>query len=332
MSKQPVKILVLRFSSIGDIVLTTPVVRNIKKSLKNVELHYLTKASFQKVLNHNPYIDRLWCFNKEPNEVLDKLLDEKFDYVVDLHKNLRTLRLKRKLKTVSFSFDKLNVNKFLLTSLKINRMPKTHIVDRYLSAVSSLGVVNDGQGLDYFTEPAAETKLLELSKNLPDKYTVVVVGAAHLTKVPTVKKYREILQAVDRVFVLIGGKEDCITAGKIEENLGVSLFNFCGKTTLDTSALLIRNAELVITPDTGMMHVAAAYKRPVVSLWGNTVPEFGMTPYFGMNNVPSLIAEVKELSCRPCSKIGHSSCPKKHFNCVEQLNVDEIKIWIQNNF
>jgi len=328
MSQQQVKILVLRFSSIGDIVLTSPVLRNLKKSLKEVELHYLTKTAFADLLLHNPNVDKLWSFNKDISEVLPSLLSEKFDYVVDLHKNLRTLRLKKKLKVKSFSFDKLNVDKFLLTKLKINRMPSVHIVDRYLACVQELGVSNDREGLDYFTNPESEINFLETAKQLPDKYTVVVMGAAHFTKVPTIQKYREILKAVNKPFVLIGGDKDFEKAKEIAQNLNVSTLNYCGKTTLDTSALIIKHAELVITPDTGMMHVASAYKVPVVSLWGNTVPEFGMTPYYGKYKVPFLLAEVKKLSCRPCSKIGYESCPKKHFKCTEELDVSQIQTWV----
>lgn len=332
MSKQQVKILVLRFSSIGDIVLTTPVLRNLKKSLENVEVHYLTKSSFRGLLRNNPHVDKVWHFGKNIDEVLPGLMNEGFDYVVDLHKNVRTLRLKKKLKAKAFSFDKLNVDKFLLTALKINRMPKTHVVDRYLACVSSLGVSNDKQGLDYFTDPASENKYTELAKSLPKKYVVVVIGAAHLTKVPTVQKYREVLQAVNKPIVMIGGEKDRTIAEQIEENLEGDMFNLCGKTTLDISALLIKNAELIITPDTGMMHIAAAYKRPIVSLWGNTVPEFGMTPYYGENSTPSLIVEVKNLPCRPCSKIGYGNCPKKHFDCMKQLDVQQIKTWSNKIF
>jgi ADP-heptose:LPS heptosyltransferase len=331
MSQHQVKILVLRFSSIGDIVLTSPVLRNLKKSMKNVELHYLTKTSFRVLLLHNSHVDKLWSFNKNLSEVLPGLLNEKFDYVVDLHKNMRTLRLKKKLSVKSFSFNKLNVDKFLLTKLKINRMPKVHIVDRYLACIEELGVSNDGEGLDYFTDPESNAKFSETLNQLPDKYTVVVVGAAHLTKVPTVQKYREILQAVNKPFVLIGGGKDYETAEGIAENLDVPTFNYCGKTSLDVSALLIKHAELVITPDTGMMHVASAYRVPVVSLWGNTVPEFGMTPYYGKYDVPYYIAEVKNLSCRPCSKIGYESCPKQHFKCVEELDVSQIHTWVNKN-
>jgi len=330
MSDKKAKILVLRFSSIGDIVLTTPVVRNLKNTVKGVEIHFLTKTSFQGLLKNNPYVDKVWHFNKDLNEVIPHLLKEKYDYVVDLHKNMRTLSLKKQLKAKALSFDKLNVQKFLLTTLKINRLPEIHIVDRYLNSISSLGVSNDELGLDYFPDPGSQEKAQALFDKIPKNYVVVVVGAAHYTKVPTVEKYTELLSSLDKTFVLIGGQNEVVAGESIQDKLGKELFNFCGKTTLDLSALLISRAEFVITPDTGMMHIAAAYQRPIISLWGNTVPEFGMTPYYRKQKPPSYIAEVKGLSCRPCSKIGYESCPKKHFNCIKQIDVQKIKSWVES--
>ncbi len=332
MAQEQLKILVLRFSSIGDIVLTTPVIRNLKKKGKKTTLHFLTKKVFQGVLIHNPYVDKLWCFEQSPQEVLPFLIKQDFDYVIDLHKNIRTLKLKRQLKVKSFSFDKQNVNKFLLTSFKLNYMPERHIVDRYMDCVLSLGVKNDQQGLDYFTNPESEQHVSEMTKEVPKPYVVVVMGAAHKTKVPPVEKYKEILQALDKNYVLIGGKGDAYMAAQIAATKGVRTFNFCGKTSLDQSALMIQQAALVITPDTGMMHVAAAYKKPIVSLWGNTVPEFGMTPYYGAYKIPSFIAQVQNLSCRPCSKIGYDSCSKGHFNCMNQIDVSAIKDWVDQTF
>jgi ADP-heptose:LPS heptosyltransferase len=332
MSNLKIKILVLRFSSIGDIVLTTPVLRNLKKSIPKVELHYLTKTSFRAVLRHNPYIDKLWDFDRNFDEVVTSLVREKFDFIVDLHRNIRTLKLKKKLGVKSLSFDKLNFKKLLLTKTKINLLPDTHIVDRYLDALSGLAVSNDFEGLDYYVDPKSEVESLEFSKNLPEKYAVMVVGAAHFTKVPPVEKFKEILRVMNMPTVLVGGNNDEKTAKAIAENYQEPLFNYCGKTSLDISALLIKKAEFVVTPDTGMMHIAAAYKRPIISLWGNTTPSFGMAPYYGSNRVASLIVEVKNLSCRPCSKIGYDSCPKAHFNCMRQLDVQEVKQWIKTNF
>ncbi|MEO8117453.1 MAG: glycosyltransferase family 9 protein, partial [Bacteroidota bacterium] len=145
------KFLIIRLSSIGDIVLTTPVIRCLKQTLPEAEIHYLTKTSFSNILSENPYITKLHEWGKNENEILEILRNEKFDYIIDLHHNLRTLKIKRFLKPAKhFSFSKLNIQKWLLTALKINVLPDIHIVDRYLETVKSFGVKNDGKGLDYF--------------------------------------------------------------------------------------------------------------------------------------------------------------------------------------
>ena len=144
------KFLVIRFSSIGDIVLTTPVVRCLKKQVVTAEVHYLTKKSFAKIFEANPYIDKVHYLENDLNAVIASLQQEDFDYVIDLHNNLRTKKVKQALKKQAFSFTKLNIQKWLLTALKINKMPAIHIVDRYLQTLESFGVKNDGAGLDYF--------------------------------------------------------------------------------------------------------------------------------------------------------------------------------------
>lgn len=323
------KFLIVRFSSIGDIVLTTPVIRNIKKSFPNTELHYLTKEPFKDLLLNNPNLDKVWSFTQNLSEVIHGLKNEKFSLVVDLHKNLRSFRLKNNLRVPSVSFRKLNVEKFLLTTFKKNFLPSEHIVDRYLSAVKELGVTNDGEGLDYhFSQNFRATN--KTWKPFDEAHVVVVVGAAHKTKVPTAEKYAEIINKINQPIALIGGPKDLALAKNVAvlvHNQSL-LQNYCGATSVDESALLIESAKLVITPDTGMMHIAAALKKPIVSLWGNTTPAFGMSPYYGNHKTPSLIAEVKNLPCRPCSKIGKNSCPKQHFMCMKNLNVTEIQQWV----
>ncbi|HRB40127.1 MAG TPA: glycosyltransferase family 9 protein, partial [Bacteroidia bacterium] len=98
----------------------------------------------------------------------------------------------------------------------------------------------------------------------------------------------------------------------------------CGITSIGQSASLIKQSKAVITHDTGLMHIAAALRKKIVSVWGNTVPEFGMYPYLPVNSVPFSISEVKNLNCRPCSKIGYNTCPKKHFRCMNDMDIQEI--------
>jgi len=143
------KYLILRFSSIGDIVLTTPVIRCLKQQVSGAEVHFLTRKPFESVVSHNPYIDSLWLFENSATEIAEQLKNEHYDGIIDLHHNARTHVLKWTLRRPSFSFRKLNLEKWLSVNLKINRLPDLHIVDRYLETVASLGVKNDGKGLDY---------------------------------------------------------------------------------------------------------------------------------------------------------------------------------------
>jgi ADP-heptose:LPS heptosyltransferase len=315
------KILIIRFSSIGDIVLTTPVVRCLKKQL-NVEVHYLTKSSFGGMLNHNPYVDRVHTIDKEIDaNLIQTLKAENFDFVVDLHNNLRTLRLKRALKIPSKSFPKLNIHKWLLVNLKVNKMPDVHIVDRYMETVKHLGVKNDRKGLDYFIPEASKVELSRLPEPQANGYLAIVIGGQHATKMMPVKKLIEVCEKLNEPIVLLGGPEDAHRGEEISNAVGDKVFNACGKFKLDESASLVQQANWIITHDTGLMHIAAAFKKRIVSVWGNTVPELGMYPY--MPDPQSKIVEVKGLSCRPCSKIGYAKCPKGHFKCM-QHDVNEV--------
>ncbi len=319
------KILILRFSSIGDIVLTTPVIRALYKLEPRPEIHFITKRKFQSTLQHNPYIDKLYTFEKEITEIADELKNEAYDLIVDLHSNLRSNRLKLMLGVPSVRFDKLNYKKWLRVKLKYNRLPDTHIVDRYLKPVLALGAKNDGKGLDYFITDKDRKALEQLPKNFNGAYHALVIGGAHFTKQIPVEMLIEIAQASQLPMVLLGGKEDNRKAKLIKEALGDKVWNSCGLLTLNESAAVIEKCEKVVTSDTGMMHIASAFHKDILSLWGNTIPEFGMYPYFPKGSeAKNYIFQVKDLSCRPCSKIGFDKCPKKHFKCMLDINMDEV--------
>lgn len=318
------KVLIIRFSSIGDIVLTTPVIRCLKQQT-DLEVHYLTKRSFAATLKGNPYVDKLWTIEKDISELSETLLTESFAWVIDLHGNLRTRELKTRLslnalrhlrpRPQSRTFPKLNFQKLLLTRFGINRMPDVHIVDRYLETVRHLGVVNDGKGLDYFITPEDEVNLQ--AEGLPEKYTAFVIGAAHATKRLTPPQMLAFCRKAKQSVVLLGGPAEADVGAEIAAGLG-HVYNACGRFNLGGSADLVRKAALVVTHDTGLMHVAAAFRKPIISVWGNTVPDLGMYPYLpGQEELEkSRRKEVPGLSCRPCSKIGHQECPQGHFRCI----------------
>jgi heptosyltransferase-2 len=319
------KILIIRFSSIGDIVLTTPVIRCLKTQLPDAEIHYLTKKINQSLLLENPFLTRTWLYENNFEELLPLLKAEKFDFIVDLHKNLRSIYILLTLRKPYGTFQKLNLKKWMIVNLRMDRLPRIHIVDRYFAAVKSLGIINDHKGLDYFIPPGDEVDLAVLPDPFRQSYIAFVIGGKHTTKIFPEDKVVEVCQKVSRPVILLGGKEDGERGNRIEQLTGSSVLNTCGRFSINQSASVIRQADRVITNDTGLMHIAAAFGKSILSVWGNTIPEFGMYPYLeGKKNAVSGIYEVNGLSCRPCSKIGFEKCPKGHFRCMKEQDVDSM--------
>jgi len=324
------KVLVIRFSSIGDIVLCSPVLRCLKKIPgKEIETHFLTKKQFLSFAQNYPYIDKIHVLDNNLPEVIETLRRENFDFVVDLHKNLRSLKVKMALGKPSRSFFKLNLRKWLLTNLKMDMMPRVHIVTRLMDAARPLGIANDGEGLDFFIPDGDVVDVKTWGVPFNKGFIAFVIGGTHFTKRLPAEKIIEICRLIDKPIVLFGGKDDEEAGLHIESALPEKVFNGCGKFSLNTSASIVKQSIAVITHDTGLMHIAAAFRKPIASVWGNTVPGFGMYPYFPEyhNRHRSRIFEVADLSCRPCSKIGYKKCPRGHFKCMRNISTESIASW-----
>lgn len=332
----PKKVLILRFSSIGDIVLTTPVIRAIKTQLDDVELHFATKKQYSFVLEANPYIDKFHFLDSDLKALGKSLKAENFDFVVDLHNNLRTRRLKGIINSESKAFPKLNWEKWLIVNMKIDKLPNVHIVDRYMEAAQPLGVKTDALGLEYFIPEKDEIEKDWLPETHQKEYVAFVIGGNHATKQLPIERMIELCDKINKPIVLLGGKEDKKMGDRIAnffdrihekedfkeplQELGKKaiIFNACGKFNFNQSASIVKGATYVFTHDTGLMHVAAALNKNIFSIWGNTIPEFGMYPY----RTKFTILEKKGLKCRPCSKIGYKKCPKGHFKCMNEIIFD----------
>ncbi len=318
------KFLIIRFSSIGDIVLTTPVLRLIKSKYPDSELHFVTKQKFKDVVALNPHIDSLHLLGDSLSECIDELKKTEYDYVIDLHNNFRSKRVRRNVKSKHVSWlDKLDIRKFLYTTFKINRLPDVHITDREVDTLKDLGIQNDNAGLEYYISDEDNAKAMELTSALPDGYVAFVIGATYYTKRMPADLIAKIADNLVKPVVLVGGPGDADAAktiGSLCKNN--RMLDLCSKLPLNVSAGIVKNATLVIAHDTGLMHIAAAYKKDIITLWGNTVPEFGM--YACEPGEKSMDFEVKNLKCRPCSKLGHHRCPKKHFDCMALQPIDKI--------
>lgn len=326
MSKQqpdlPKKILVIRFSSIGDIVLCSPVFRLLKLQW-NSEIHWLTKSKYQFVNEHNPHIDKIYTFENDYKNLLRELRSENYDLIIDLHKNLRSWRFKRSIASPSISFDKRNIQKWILVNLRWDWMKEPrHLVDRYLEALKPLGILDDGEGLDYFYGDAKNP--LEGKRYI----AYGIGGTYHTKKMPAQEIIRHFGQ-LPLPLVLLGGKTELEDARIIEEFLGDRCINMVDQCDLHTTGKILDDAEYVISHDTATMHMAAAFRKKILSIWGATAPELGMTPYlpeqFADNSV---ILEKSNLSCHPCSKLGNHECPKGHFKCMKALDQGYVQVKI----
>ncbi len=300
-------------------MLTTPVLRAVKQQVPGAEVHYLTKEVFRCIIAHNPYVDKIYSIHYDMREVIKELKQEKYDLVIDLHKNLRTFRIKTALGVKSVAFDKINLQKFLAVNLKmVHLLPPKHIIDRYFDSLKKLKIVNDGQGLDYYFGPEDEVDVKQLFfRNKETRYVALVIGGSYYTKKIPLNKLTDICNRSSLPVVMLGGMHDKPVADQLKKRFPL-MINGTGQFSINQSASIIKQAEWVITSDTGMMHIAAAFRKKMISAWGNTIPEFGMYPYH--SHPESVLLEVKNLPCRPCSKLGYGRCPLGHFKCMQQID------------
>ena len=320
------KILVIRFSSMGDIIYTTPVVRCLKTQIPGVEVHFLTKPAFKYIYDNNPYVDKLLLLKPTLNETIDDIKAEHYDYIIDLHNNLRTFLIKLRTGIKSSSYKKQPIRKWLSLKFHLKLVEPIHLVERYMKAVAFLGVKNDGKPIDYYIKSQHDlTKLLPPSHQ--NNYIAFVIGATHFTKRMSNEKIISICRQIQPHIVLLGGEDVKANGNEIASAVGSNVYNACGITSLDESVFLVSKAQKVLGFDTGLTHIAEAFDKPIGSIWGGTVPELlGVQPYMVKD------AEVIgiELSCRPCSKFGLEKCPLGHFKCMKDIP-DAVVVDFANN-
>lgn len=318
-----VKFLVVRFSSIGDIILTTPVMRHLKQQVGNAEIHFLTKSTYAGLLESNPYVDRIHAYEGDMQKCIRELKTLQIDYIIDLHHNARSAHLKYRLKRMDFTVDKLNWKKWLFVNFNLDRMPDRHMVDRNLDTIKTFISERDQEGLDYFIPEGEEVDLASLPEAFQKGYMGLSIGAQHETKKLPLSSLIELCEKLSHPVIVLGGPTDRDTGDALVSALPDKiLLNSCGQYRLHQSASLVRQAKVLISHDTGLMHIGAAFHKKIISVWGNTVPKFGMFPFRA--HPSSLSFEVNGLKCRPCSKIGYRNCPKKHFKCMLEQDVEGI--------
>lgn len=315
------KILIIRFSSIGDIILCSPIFRTIKTQL-GAEVHWLTKKKFKFIHEFNPYIDKIHPLDDNFTELATELKKENYDLVVDLHKNLRSLRFIRRIKAPHLSFNKINIQKWLLVNFQFDSIKEPrHLVNRYFHSLMKIGIENDNLGLEYHYGQKTVNPIQE------KKYIVYGIGGTYNTKKMPPEQIVYHFGNLPCTLVLLGGKTEVEAAAFIKDHLGDNCINMVNICNLHTSAKIIEDSIFVISHDTATMHIAAAFKKPILSIWGATSPSLGMDPYLPEEMThKSIFLENKSLKCHPCSKLGSENCPKGHFKCLNDLPGDYVNI------
>ena len=327
------KVLIIHSGTIGETLLITPIVRALKTEL-DAEIHLLLPESRMKVLNENPYCERLILLNKGAIRLRKKIRNEGYDKVIDLKNDLTsfiiTLGNSKKRLTYGHSWFK----RWIYTKTKINFLAKKHLVDRYFDLLKPLGLKGDNLGLDFYIPEKDEVENDWLPKSHRNGYAALALGADYATRKLPVNRLIELCDRINKPIILVGDMCDQEVADEIESffqqgtpaeeeaieglNKKAIIFNACGKFNFNQQASLIKNASWVFTHDNDLMHVAAAFKKQVFSIWGNTTAHFGKYPY----RTQFTIFENNKLNCRPCAFSGYANCPKGHFKCMNDVTFD----------
>jgi len=312
--------LIIRFNAIGDIVLTSPVIDALYDN--GYEVHYLVKASFKDILVRDNRIKRVWTLDDSLDEVIEALKQISLSVVIDLHNNLRSRQVKSALGIKSLTLVKNRWQLWKLTQTPFKSYKETHIVNRFLDVLAPLGIIVPNPQTRY----SANGVFLPTHIVIPDQpYLVIAVGAAWETKrIPQEIILHLCNHVTTRRILLIGGKEDQQIAQYIKTHSERNVIDCTGHLTISQSAFVISKAAVVVSGDTGPLHIAAALKIPVVGIYGSTHPALGYTPYYGIDEVPHHLIQNNNLNCRPCTKQGKNKCPKGHFKCMLELDKTDI--------
>ncbi len=306
--------------------MTSPIIRCVKEQLKT-ELHYITSSRYKALIEESKHLDKIYTFDNDWTELKDQLKNENYNLVIDLHKTAKTIRLGSSLGKPVIHFHKATLEKWLQLKFRINRLPEGHLIDRFFKGVGRIKVFNDGKGLELFLNSNMESRTMKLIDrlNINGAYTAIAIGGAKWTKQIPIELCVDYINSSTEPIVLLGGEDVLDKSKRIVEYSQRHINNFVGNQSLSESAVLLRQSRLVLTGDTGMMHMAAVFQKPIIVMYGSTSPIFGMYPYSdrGDEHVKFLLPD--HLSCWPCSKSGRHKCPKEHARCVYDWKAFDIQ-------
>ncbi len=333
----PSSILIIRLSSIGDVLLTTPLIRILKNYYPDSRIDFMTTKINFDLLKFNPNINILIEYDKSLsiNEILkfkDNIIKESnYDLIIDLQNNLRSKILTSAVQAHVYKFNKRRLYKIKLVYFKYKVKDYLQIPDLYVNSLNELSILPDGLGLEFWLKKDLKNKTYPFKEILTSNILKIAIapGAHHFTKRWTKEKYIELCKELVNKYYsnisLIGGSEDEKLCQEICDSVGTNCQTFAGKISLLDSAEIINDSDLTITNDTSIMHISAARQVPTVAIFGSTIPEFGFSPYMVNNRIVQ-----NDMKCRPCTHIGKKKCPKGHFNCMNTIEVNAVMEAVQS--
>lgn len=326
------KILIIRLSSIGDIILTTPLVRAVRDKYPNAQIDFLVKHQFKSLMEHNPHLSNLITFDKSKDDI--KLLKKSvkqssYDWIIDIHKNFRSHFLTRNVGAgLVTRYNKQIFKRQLLVWFGINRFGKAKpVIERYFEALTSKDIIYDGKGTEVFVSKRDSEEIEVLLKSIDDKNNggmiAVCPGASFSNKRWLPAEFAKVADQLSRnqqaTIVLLGGPEDVELCDQIKSRMEVVAYNYAGKLSLLGSAAMLSKSDLAITNDSGLMHLAQSQGTSVVAVFGPTTKELGYFPIPKKSKVLQV-----DIDCRPCTHNGLDKCPKGHFNCMNKITSDMV--------
>ncbi len=333
--------LIIRFSSAGDIVLSSLLVRAFRSHFPECQLDYCVKEEYASLVRFNPHISNVIEFPKnggfdELKRLRRKIQQSHYDLIIDIHDSLRSRYVCFGAKHV-VRINKRKLARVLLVKFKLNLYDKLgntpSVALRYLEPVNSLGVHDDGKGLELFFSDEERRRvqtLLHYAGFKPDeRFIGVCPSAKHNNKMWLKDRFAEVAASLSSKYhcaiILFGSENERKWCEEIESlirslNAETRTLNLAGKISLTETAAMMDYCSIIISNDSGLMHIAAARKRKVVAIFGPTVKELGFFPF----GTESIVVENKNLNCRPCTHVGLAACPKGHFKCMNEISIEQV--------
>ncbi len=315
------KILILRLSSLGDIVLTTPLLVALREKYPESRIDLVIASEYETLAQVLPAVSRVHVFNKRSGfsgllALRNQLREEKYDYVLDVHDVLRTKILRQGLGKHVSVIDKRTFKRWLLVKFKYDLLKgEPDVIGRYFEAAKKLGITDDGRA-----------PTLKATHVRDPKRIAIAPSARHWNKRWPVEHFQRLgntLLEKGYELTFYGSRAEIALIEEIRKGLHNGKHrSLAGELDLTDAAHSLAKCSAAITNDSGLLHVAEAVGTPVVALFGPTVKQFGFAP----RAASAVVLEVEGLYCRPCTAIGSSECPEKHFRCMREVGPEQVVV------